>query len=98
MRDAGQGVVGPPMIVHDGADETSQRAAALAGDAVKAQPRGAGDVQPLRLSADAEARLVEMLDRGADDVVAHRLGEALEAPRRVLADVGDGRAGEMDAE
>ena len=55
-------------------------------------------MQPLRLAANPEAGLVHVLDRGRGHVVAHRLGEALEAFGTVLADPGDGGGGQMHAE
>ena len=51
-----------------------------------------GDAQPLCPGADAEAGLVQVLDRGCRDALAHGLSEALKAAGASLADPGDGRA------
>ncbi len=54
VQHAGQRVVRLPMIMHDDAGETGQQAAAFGCDTIEGQQRGAGDVQPLRLAANAE--------------------------------------------
>ena len=45
-----------------------------------------GDAQPLCPGADAEAGLVQVLDRGCRDGLAHGLSEALKAAGASLAD------------
>ena len=55
-------------------------------------------MQPLRLAANPEAGFVHVLDRCRRDVVAHGIGKALELPRTILADPGDGRGDQMHTE
>jgi hypothetical protein len=55
-------------------------------------------VQPLRLAANAEAGLIQVLDRRRCHVVAHGIGKTHEAVRTILADPGDGRGDQLDAE
>jgi hypothetical protein len=62
-------------------------------------------VQPLGLAANAEAGFIHacpgeggMLDRCRCHVVAHGIGKIYKAMRTILADPGDGRGDQLDAE
>ena len=67
------------MIVDDTTGEPRQQVAALFVDAKQGQPWRAGNVEPLRASANPEAGLVEMLHRRlADDQVPHMVDETLQ--------------------
>lgn len=54
-------------------------------------------MQPLRLAANPEAGLIHVLDRCRRHLVAHGIGEALEALGTVLADPRDGRGDQVHA-
>jgi hypothetical protein len=55
-------------------------------------------MQPLRLAADPEAGLVQVLERCRRHLVAHGISEALAAPSRISADPGNGRADQRHPE
>jgi len=46
------------MVVHDGADDVCQQAAAFVADSVEGEEDGRGGMQPARLAGDAKASLV----------------------------------------
>ena len=98
VQHARHGVVGLPVVMHDGADDVRQQAAASGAGAVEGEPSGRGNVQPLGLAADANAGLVHVLDGGGGDAVAHRGDEILQAGGAAAADPRDGRSGDPDAE
>ena len=98
MRHALHRIVGLPVIVDDDADDIGQHLAALGASAIERQQGGAGDMQPLRLAADAEAGFVHMFDRRFGDEVAQRFGEAAQTPRAIAAHGGDRAGGELHAE
>jgi hypothetical protein len=98
MQHAFQRVVGMPVVMHHHAGEVCQQAAAFRRDPIEGQQHGRGDVQPLCFAANAKPGLVEVLDRCRGHVVAHRLGEALEAFGTILANPGDGGGDQMHAE
>jgi hypothetical protein len=86
-----QGVVRLPVVMHDNARDMPQQIAAPERDTVEGEQDSRGDVPPLRLAANPEAGLVHVLDWGSCHVVAHGIGEKLEALGAVLADTSDGR-------
>src|SRR3954462_7362300 len=55
-------------------------------------------MQPLRLAADPEAGLVQVLERCRGHLVAHGISEALAAPSRLPADPGNGRGDQRHPE
>ena len=85
------------MIVDDADDDIGQHLAAVGASATERQQGGAGDMQPLRLAADAEAGFVHMVDRRFGDEVAQRFGEAAQKPRAIAADGGDRAGGDPRA-
>ena len=86
------------MVVHGNTGDLWQQAAPLRRDAIEREPDGRGDVQPLRLVADAESGFIHMLDRCGYHVVAHDIGKILETVRTILADPGDRRGDQLDPE
>jgi hypothetical protein len=98
VQHALQRVVRMPVVVHDNARNVRQQAAAFCRDPVEGEQHGRGDVQPLRLTADAEASLIHVLDRRGCHLVAHDVDEALEAFGAILTDPSDGRRGQPHAE
>ncbi len=84
--------------MHDNAGDLWQQAAPLRRDAVESEPDSRGDVQPLRLAANAEAGFIHVLDRCGCHVVAHGVGKTHEAVRTILADPGNGGGDQLDAE
>jgi hypothetical protein len=86
------------MVMHDNARNVRQQAAAPGRDPIEGEQHGAGDVQPLRLAANAEAGLVHMLDRCRCHLVTHGMGEALKALSAAMTDPGDRRRGQPHAE
>lgn len=87
------------LLIHSGsASETSRHAAALRRDPIKGQPDSRGEMQPLCLAADPEPGLVDVLDRGGDHVIAHRIDEAPEAGGTVPADPRDAGGAQRHAE
>ena len=85
------------MIVHDNARDIGQQRAASGAGAIEGRQGRAGHVQPLRPAADAQAGLVHMLHRRADDQTAHCPGKAFQASGAGAAHAGDGRGGELHA-
>src|SRR5712671_5848171 len=61
------------MIVNYNADDIRQETAALGADAIEGQKGRRCHMQPLRFPADAESRLVHVLDRRAGHEITHRL-------------------------
>ena len=98
VQNALQGVVRLPVIVDDNTQDVFQQAAPFRGDAVKRQPDGRGDVQPLRLAADPEAGFVHVFHGRRRHLVAHRGREALKPHGTAPAHAGDRRGDQMHAE
>ena len=86
-----EGEVGGVIVMDDDALELLVEMAAPGGDAQGGQQWGAQHVEPSGPGVDADAGLVEVLDRGcgADDL-CDPIAEALEAPCGAPAHDGDG--------
>ena len=98
VQHALQGIIRPPVVMDDNADDVVRQAAPLGGDAVERQQHGRCDVQPLRPAADPKAGLVEVLHRRCRDMIAQRGGKPFEPRGTGLAHGGDGRRRQVHTE
>jgi hypothetical protein len=78
--------------------ESLPRAAPLAGGAVKGEPSGGRDRQPLGLAADPKARLIQVLDRDGLNPPGESVHESLKPPRAGAAHPGQGGRRELHPE
>ena len=86
------------MVVHHDPAHPAQHVTPARADAVVSQRCRGRDMQPPQAFDDAKPGFVEMLDRGVEDQLAHRIGKAQQTLPCPAAHLPDGRAREAHAE
>src|SRR5512144_325346 len=93
-----QRVIGFPVVVNHKPDNAFQQTAPFWGNPIEAEPGGHRDMQPLRLTANAKAGFIQMLDRRGLDELTYSRYEPLERLGRLRAHPCDRGSGQPHTE